>query len=147
MILLVKINPECPLDDDAIIAELESFEALVFERCKASGYIRYKKERDFFYAIGWIIKIFVATSFQIFIVSTYHNLTAIFRRIPFDTLMYEKAADWGHYVDEYTVLRELALNIGRVLMMIITAILVYFFGITAAFVLAAIMSLFINILE
>jgi hypothetical protein len=48
MILLVKINPECSMDDDAIIAELESLEALVFQRCKASGYIRYKKERDFF---------------------------------------------------------------------------------------------------
>jgi MFS transporter len=100
-----------------------------------------------FYALGWIIKIFVGTAFHIFIVSTYHNLTAIFRRIPFDTLMYEKAADSGHYVDEYTVLRELSLNIGRVLMMIVTAILIYYFGIISAFILAAIISLFINILE
>ena len=48
MLLFVKLNPECQMDDDAIIAELESLEALVFERVKASGYIRYKKERDFF---------------------------------------------------------------------------------------------------
>jgi len=100
-----------------------------------------------FYALGWIIKIFVGTAFQIFIVSTYHNLTAIFRRLPFDALMYEKAADQGHYVDEYTVLREIALNIGRVLMLLFVILLLYYFSIYIAFVLAAITSLFINILE
>lgn len=105
------------------------------------------KYSSVFYAIGWIVKIFVVTAFHIFIVSAYHNLTAIFRRIPFDTLMYEKAADWGHYVDEYTVLRELALNIGRVLMMLVIIVLIYYFGILTAFILAAVVSLFINILE
>ena len=51
------------------------------------------------YASGWVAKIFIGTAFQIFIVSTYHNLAKIFSRTPFDALTYEKAADQGHYVD------------------------------------------------
>ncbi|RLC37760.1 hypothetical protein DRH27_03585, partial [Candidatus Falkowbacteria bacterium] len=49
-----------------------------------------------FYAVGWIIKVFIATAFQIFIVSTFHNFTRIFARTPFDALTYERAADQGH---------------------------------------------------
>jgi MFS family permease len=105
------------------------------------------KYSSIFYAVGWIVKIFVGTASQIFIVSTYHNLTAIFRRIPFDVLMYEKAADQGHYVDEYTVLREISLCLGRVLMLSIVSILIFYFGIYIAFILAAIISLFINVIE
>jgi len=105
------------------------------------------KYSSFFYSIGWIIKIFVQSAFQIFIVSTYHNLTAIFRRIPFDALMYEKAADRGHYVDEYTVLREISLNIGRLLMLLVIFFAVAVFDIVVVFVLAALVSFLINILE
>ena len=60
--------------------------------------------------------------------------------------MYEQAADRGHYVDEYTVLREISLNIGRVLMLVSLFILFYFVGLTFAFILAAIASLLINTL-
>lgn len=98
------------------------------------------------YFIGWIGKVFVQTAFHIFVVSSYHSFAAIVRRTPFTTLMYEQAADRGHYVDEYTVLREVALNIGRVLMLILLFILFYFVGLAAAFILAAIASLLINIL-
>lgn len=98
------------------------------------------------YALGWVGKIFIQTAFQIFIVSSYHSFAAIIRRTPFTTLMYEQAADRGHYVDEYTVLREVSLNIGRVLMLVLLFILFYFVGLTFAFVLAAIASLLINIL-
>ena len=98
------------------------------------------------YFVGWIGKIFVQTTFQIFVVSSYHSFAAIIRRTPFTTLMYEQAADRGHYVDEYTVLREVALNIGRVFMLILLFILFYFVGLTFAFILAAIASLLINTL-
>ncbi len=101
---------------------------------------------SFFYAIGWIIKIFVITSFQIFIVSTYHNLAKIFTRTPFDTLTYERAADQGHYVDEYTVIHEMAINFGRVLMVILIVILLHFLSIQWVFVLAATASLGFNFL-
>jgi len=99
-----------------------------------------------FYALGWIFKIFIATTFQIFITSTYHNLTRIFSRTPFDTLNYEQAADEGHYVDEYTVIHEMAIHFGRILMFGIVLILISFLSIQWTFVLAAIASLAMNFL-
>ncbi len=99
-----------------------------------------------FYAFGWLIKIFILTAFQIFIVSTYHSLTKIFTRTPFDALNYERAADQGHYVDEYTVIHEMAVQFGKVLMLIFALVLTNFFNIQWTFVLAALASLMLNFL-
>lgn len=98
------------------------------------------------YAFGWLIKMFIQTGFQIFVVSSYHSLVGIVKGIPFTTLIYEQMADQGHYIDEYTVLREVSLNIGRVLMLILCFVLLGFVGLTWTFLLAAIVSLFINVL-
>ena len=89
---------------------------------------------------------FVATSFHIFIASTYHNFAAIAMRTPFSALIYEKAADSGHYVDELTVLRELALNIGKVFGIIALLILINLVGLQWTFILGAIASLFVNLI-
>ncbi|MDD5528360.1 MAG: hypothetical protein PHO56_05355 [Patescibacteria group bacterium] len=100
----------------------------------------------FLYALGWFIKIFIDTAFQIFVVSTYHNLTRLFTRTPFDAMTYERAADQGHYVDEYTVVHEMALMAGRILIIIAMLILVPVFGIGLTFVLAAFSTLMMNLL-
>ncbi|MBI2108587.1 MAG: MFS transporter [Parcubacteria group bacterium] len=97
-----------------------------------------------FYAVGWIIKIFVATAFQIFIVGFYHGLTKIFTMTPFDTLIYEIAADSGHYVDEFTVLREMAIHTGRVLTLILILGFLFFFNLESTFIIAATASLLLN---
>lgn len=96
------------------------------------------------YAVGWVLKIFVATTFQVFIISAYHNLAAIIMRTPFDAGMYDQAADWGHYADEYTVIREMALSLGRVTALCVMFVLVYFLPLSTAFVVAAVGSLLIN---
>ncbi|OGY43989.1 MAG: hypothetical protein A3J62_02125 [Candidatus Buchananbacteria bacterium RIFCSPHIGHO2_02_FULL_38_8] len=98
------------------------------------------------YSVGWLIKIFAQTGLHIFIVSTYHNLSSIAMRTPYDTLMYEKAADAGHYIDEYTVLREMALNLGRLLAILVLFILLNFVGLNYAFIIAAVSILFINLI-
>jgi len=98
------------------------------------------------YSIGWLGKIFVQTGFQIFIASTYHSFAAIAMRTPYDTLMYEKAADAGHYVDEYSVLREMALNLGRIFMILIILILFNYFNFQYTFIFAAIAALFMNLI-
>ena len=98
------------------------------------------------YAIGWLGKIFVLTASQIFIVGAYHVFTKIFKDTPFDTLNYEMMADRGHYVDEYTVLKEIAVQFGKILMLIFAIIVALNFGLNWTFALAAIASLFINIL-
>lgn len=96
------------------------------------------------YAIGWIVKIFIASAFQIFITSTYHNIANIFSRTSFDTINYENAADQGHYVDEYTVLREMAIQVGRITMSVVIIIIVSYLSIQLTFILAALAVLAMN---
>jgi len=99
------------------------------------------------YALGWILKIFVATAFHIFIVGAYHSIIKIFTREPFDTLFYEIAADEGHYVDEFTVLHEMAIHAGRVIGISIFIALAFYFSIQWIFIIAAISVLFFNVLR
>jgi len=98
------------------------------------------------FSLGWFFKAFIQTSFQIFFFSTYHNFAAIAMRTPFDALMYEKAADAGHYLDEYTVLREMALNLGRILAIVILFFLLNLTSVKFSFIIAAVAALFINLI-
>ena len=104
------------------------------------------KTGTFLYSLGWIAKIFVATAFHIFVVSTYHNLAKIFTRTPFDVMTYEKAADQGHFVDEYTVIHEMAVNFGRVLMLLVVLVFVSYFPLEWSFVLGALAAFSLNFL-
>lgn len=99
------------------------------------------------YSLGWLLKIFITTAFQIFIVGAYHNIVSIFIRTPFDTLTYEIAADQGHYVDEFTVLYEMALNAGRAIMAVFVIFISLFLALQWTFVLAAAAALFFNLLR
>ena len=101
---------------------------------------------SFLYAAGWLLKMFVLTAFQIFLAGTYHSLVQIFKNTPFDVLNYQLMADHGHYVDEYTVIKELAIQFGKVLMLIFAIIITLLFGMSWTFALAALASLFINLL-
>jgi MFS family permease len=98
------------------------------------------------YALGWIMKIFVITSYQIFLVGAYHNLVKIFKDTPFDALLYDVMADYGHYVDEHTVLKEMAVHLGRTLILVFAIFVALGFGLNWTFILAALASLFINLL-
>ena len=102
------------------------------------------KYGSFFYSIGWIIKIFIATTLQIFFISAYHSLVKIFTRTSFDTMNYDLAADQGHYMDEYTVVREMAISMGRIIMDIFIIASLFIFSIQWTFMLAAIASLGMN---
>lgn len=96
-------------------------------------------------AVGWFFKIFVSTGFQIFVAGTYHSFATIVMRTPFDALMYEQAADSGHYIDEYTVIREVSLNIGRLLMLACVALIFFATGsIAISFVVGGLAALAIN---
>ncbi|RMD58875.1 MFS transporter [Candidatus Parcubacteria bacterium] len=98
------------------------------------------------YALGWLAKAFVLTAYQIFFVGTFHNFAQIFKDTPFDALNYEILADAGHYVDEYTVLKEIAVQAGKVLILLLALLISWQVGLNWTFVLAALASLFINIL-
>jgi MFS family permease len=101
----------------------------------------------FLYAIGWIIKMFVATGFQVFAASTYHSFSDIVMRTSYDALMYERAANSGPMVDEYTVMREISFTLGRLVMIALGLIIFLATGnIAWCFVIAAIASLLINLI-
>ncbi|MDA2922543.1 MFS transporter [Patescibacteria group bacterium AH-259-L07] len=101
---------------------------------------------SFIYALGWTAKAFVATAFQIFVVGTFHSLASIMLRTPFDAYYYDLSTDRGAYIDEYTVLREISLHTGRALMGILLLILISLVSFQIAFVLAAAVSLLLNLL-
>ena len=67
-------------------------------------------------------------------------------RTPVDTFTYNQAADSGHCIDEYTVLREMAISIGQIVMLFLLIGLTTVFSISVCFIVAAIASFGINIL-
>ncbi len=96
------------------------------------------------YAFGWIFKGLVSTLTGVFAASTFHSFGSIFMRTPLDTLSYQQAADSGHYIDEYSVLREIALGFGRVGILLVLIPITTMFSINAAFFVAAGVSLGVN---
>lgn len=99
------------------------------------------------YSLGWIAKIFIATAFQIFIVGSYHSFARIFLRTPFNAMTYEMAADEGHYVDEFTVIKEMAVSAGKTLMAILAIIISLFVAVKWTFAIAAAAVLLFNLLS
>lgn len=97
-----------------------------------------------FNALGWIVKAFVSSIAGVFAASVIHRIGAIMMKTPMDTLMYEKAADAGHYIDEFTVIREIALTIGRTLFFVLMIFITMRASIQVAFILAAVVSFGIN---
>ena len=96
-----------------------------------------------FYAMGWIFKVFVKSAFQIFVVSVYHNFMAIIMMTPLQTMMYESAGQDEHMADEYVVLREVALNIGRAIILPIMLLMSYWLPINYLFVVGVFAALII----
>ncbi len=98
------------------------------------------------HALGWVLKGLVVTPFHIFAAGSYHSFTTSATRISFDSLMYEKAADNGHYMDEYTVFRDMSLCMGRVVSLIIGLALLSVVSMQWLFGIAAFASLFLGII-
>ena len=96
------------------------------------------------YAFGWIAKGLVQTIAGVFAASTFHSFGSIMMRIPLDTMSFQQAADSGHYIDEFTVLREMSIGIGRVIILVLLIPITMKFSIGSAFFIAAIVSLGVN---
>ena len=101
----------------------------------------------FLVSLGWILKIFIGTAFQVFVIGAYHNISDILRKTPFDSLRYEIAADEGHYIDEQTVLYEMAIQLGKVLMAVLVFLVSIFLAIQWAFLLAAVAAMALNLIR
>ncbi|MBT3231041.1 MFS transporter [Candidatus Uhrbacteria bacterium] len=98
------------------------------------------------YALGWFFKAFVSSVGGVFAASTFHTFGSIMMRTPVDVMVYEKAADSGHYIDEFTVIREIALSMGRSGAIAVLAIVTIFAPIWTAFIFAAVIAFGISTL-
>lgn len=99
------------------------------------------KAGSILYALGWIVKIFVLTAFHVFIVGIYHKIAKVLTDTSYDAIFYDLAADQGHYVDEFTVLSEMAMQIGRLVSLGAVAALVMYVSLNWTFIIGAIASL------
>jgi len=104
------------------------------------------KAGSILFAGGWLFKTFVETAFQVFFVGAYHGLSEILMRSPLDTLMYDGAADRGHYIDEYTVLREMSLFLGRIALLLLALMVLTIAPINWVFVVVALITLLVNLI-
>ena len=77
---------------------------------------------------GWILRMFAATPFSVVAVNTYYGFGQAVSNTSVGIFFYEYAADNGRYVDEYTALKEIALGIGRTLMLVIVGAAAWMFG-------------------
>ena len=102
------------------------------------------KVNSVLYSIGWVAKIFIITGFHIFIIDAYHKITNALSKGSLEAITYDISADQGHYVDEFTVLKELALNSGRALLYGSSIILAFFISIEWTFLIAAFATLLVN---
>lgn len=91
---------------------------------------------------GWIVKLLVATPIQVVLSDTYHGMGRATRRTSIDAISYEQAADNGRYVDEFTVLKEMALAAGRLTLLVAVGAVAWFITFDVAVFLAIVISAF-----
>ncbi len=96
---------------------------------------------------GWVSKLFVQTPLEVFAADSYHNFGRTVNSLSFDATTYEQSADNGRYIDEYTAVKEMALSVGRIVMMLIISTLLAIFDLRVVFVLAAVIALFMIVLN
>ncbi|MBT4516944.1 MAG: MFS transporter [Candidatus Komeilibacteria bacterium] len=96
---------------------------------------------------AWLIKTIVVSALHVFLASLYHTIAIIVLRTSLDTLVYEKAADRGHYIDEYTLIKEMAIHFGKILILVLIAGMLFFFPLQVTFIIAAVFTLFVNLLK
>ena len=97
------------------------------------------------YAFGWVLKIFVLSAAHVFLVGLYHNIVKIFTQTPYSAILYDMSAEQGKYVDEFTVLREMASYAGRCTCLIAISLLTLVIPIGWTFVIAAVASIALNL--
>jgi len=111
---------------------------------KGSNKIQTLKRGSLLYAAGWIFKIFVISAGQIFFVGLYHNITKIFIKTPYSAILYDMSGEQGQYVDEFTVMREMASHIGRALALLVMVGLTFVLPIEWTFLIGVVASISVN---
>lgn len=95
-------------------------------------------------ALGWLFKIFVVSTMQIFLVGLYHNIAKIFSKTPYSAILYDMTGEQGEYIDEYTVMREMASHFGRAAALGAMIVLTLYVPIEVTFLIGVVASLAVN---
>ncbi len=99
------------------------------------------------HSMGWVFKTLVVTGPQIVLAGVYHSFSKLFLATSFTTLTYDRSADEKGCVDEFTVVHEVAINIGYASAALITAgVYVALGDIRYVFVVGVLSSLFLTTL-
>lgn len=85
---------------------------------------------------SWIFRLAAASPIQILIADVYYHAGVPARRFSIDTSVFEQSADGGHYIDEYTALKEMGMALGRIAAAMLLALLCVRLGAVSAFVFA-----------
>ncbi|MCK5081197.1 MAG: MFS transporter, partial [Candidatus Moranbacteria bacterium] len=84
------------------------------------------KTGGFFYAMGWLLKVFAITAFHVFVFDAFHRFMKVFYRIPLDTLVFETAFQQKHLIDEFNLFRQFFIYVGGSLMAILIILISLF---------------------
>jgi hypothetical protein len=105
------------------------------------GHARVLKIGTFLEVSGWLLKAFVVTPFHVFVTDTYHKFGDSVVHFSKDLASYRAMADNGHYIDEYTTLAEISFRLGKIAMLIVSAIILTVLDIRYVFVFTALISI------
>lgn len=95
-------------------------------------------------AFSWILKIFVRTPLNAFLVNVFYGITSATAMVPFTAIFYN---EFDTFRSRIIVSREIALNVGRVLMLLFFALIfLYTDKLFLAFPIAALAALLFNLL-
>jgi Major Facilitator Superfamily len=104
------------------------------------GHAKVLKVGTFLEVTGWFMKAFVVTPFHVFVTDTYHKFGDSVVRFSKDFSSYRTMADNGHYIDEYTTLAEISFRLGKIIMLIISAVIITWLDIRHVFIFTAVVS-------
>ena len=89
---------------------------------------------------SWIFRLPVGSPIQIFVADAYYHSGVSPRRFSIDAFAFDQWADGGHFVDEYTALKEMGMMMGRFLACALVVFLALNMNATIAFASAIILA-------
>lgn len=108
---------------------------------------RIMKYGGIFYALGWILKIFVVTALHVFVIDAFHKFTQVFYRVPIDTFVCEKGREQKHLVDEFSIFRQMTISVGKIFMGTTILIFSFLISLNWLFLFGALFSIFLSLVH
>lgn len=94
-----------------------------------------------FSASGWALRLFAGTPFELAAVDAYHKIGQATNRSSMEAVTYELAADSGRYIDEFTALKEVSSNAGRIFALSSAAAVFMLYGVHIGFIFSVLLAI------